>query len=47
MLAWVAVTLGLAQGCYYHHDNGGYHRDFAFYTPEHTTAGHHRHWGNY
>ena len=34
--------LALDQGCYSHHAGGGYHRDFAHYTPEHTIRRHSR-----
>jgi hypothetical protein len=46
LLILVAIVLLIpGQGCYYHHGAYGYHRNFAYYTPERTSgpARHHRH----
>ena len=45
-LAFLLVVIGLSvglQGCFFcgiHDDSWGYHRDFAYETPEHTSFGH-------
>jgi hypothetical protein len=40
VIAGVALlgSLILEQGCHYHHQEGGYHKDFAWYTPEHSSG---------
>ena len=42
LLVVVALCTGI-QGCFFcgiHDDTWGYHRDFAYERPEHTSAGH-------
>jgi len=35
----LALMGSLTSGCYVHHQNGGFHRDFAWNRPEHSSGG--------